>query len=132
MNKLTLEQVRDELRGMCAYLVTSGAIERWADAIDAELKARGEPVAFRYMRCFPDIGFSMTDWMGVKECAAEIAEAEKQGKKIEYAYAAPPTPKIEVTEAVVRRAAKTILDSAFDVCFLDRVRAALEAALGTP
>jgi len=135
MNRITLEQVRNSLREFVAQqeYAPLGSMREWADAIDAELKARGEAVAFRYMRCFPDVGFSMTDWMGVKECAAEIAEAKKQGKKIEYAYTAPPAPKIEVTDAMVERARSAFVQADDGgTGITDAMRAALEAALGTP
>ena len=51
MSRMTLEQVENEMRvtigALCSDCVDQGldeALRIWADAIDAELKARGEPV----------------------------------------------------------------------------------------
>jgi len=92
--KMTLEQVRDEILNTaragarlepqtCHYL---------ADAIDAELKARGEPVATACdILDDDDLPDGSIRWTG---------NALPKGTKL---YTAPPTSKIEITDAMVER-----------------------------
>jgi len=84
--KMTLEQVRDEMRGMHAPLTTGGALERWADAIDAELKSRGEPVGCLTIGRFRGAGSMVNhdfDYYG------DLPDGSYT------VYTAPPAPKID-------------------------------------
>jgi len=124
MNKLTLEQVRDDMaqiRSLYADTVTvsSYRMSEWADAIDAELKARGEPVAFRYLM---PVGhaFAWTRWL---DAETRHLHPIDDGRKVEYVYTAPPATKVEVTDVMVRNLARAMERDESEA------RAALEAAL---
>jgi len=115
MAALTLEQVRDEILNTaragarlepqtCHYL---------ADAIDAEIKARGEPV--HQVRLQGPINA----WVDVHaESSADYGNDVKRSL-----YTAPPAPKIEVTDAMVRNLARAMERDESEA------RAYLEAAL---
>ena len=125
MSKLTLEQVRDEIRNTAraGAMLEPQTCHYLADAIDAELKAREEPVAFRYLM---PVGhaFAWTRWL---DAETRHLHPIDDGRKVEYVYTAPPTPKIEVTDAVLKRA----VDMYEQACGgpYSRMAAALEAAL---
>lgn len=124
--KMSLEQVRDWHRENARVFKhsriegTTSIHDEMADAIDAELKARREPVG-----CLTISRFRGYDSM-VNHDFDYYGDLPDGSYTV---YTAPPAPKIEITDVMVKRAAKTILDAAFDVCFLDRVRAGFEAAL---
>ena len=82
--KMTLKQVSTALRSLDLNLM--------ADAIDAELKARGEPVATACdILDDDDLPDGSIRWTG---------NALPKGTKL---YTAPPTSKIEITDAMVER-----------------------------
>ena len=91
--KMTLEQVRDEMRGMHAPLTTGGALERWADAIDAELKSRREPVGSLHV--FRDEDGTLFRPEFINPDVLPVGD--------HVLYLAPPAPKIEVTDAMVNK-----------------------------
>jgi len=84
--KMTLEAVRDEISSG-EFAPTQETLDRWADAIDAELKARGEAVAI--------VGPDDVIWLKPEACEVDV-----------LLYTAPPAPKIEVTVDFVRRVLK--------------------------
>jgi len=117
MSKMTLEQVRDELHMYAIEntgeynRVTRLRLQEFSNAIDAEIKTRGEPVA----EC-PDGQFSsVVTW---------LKPLPPKGTKL---YTAPPAPKIEATDAVLKRAVG-MYEQACGGPY-SRMAAALEAAL---
>lgn len=123
--KMTLEQVRDWHRDRAAVYFGSGdhadamRHRAMADAIDAEIKSRGEPIAWET--------FVHGEW----EPTRDPEFHRKENRAVRALYTAPPAPKIEVTDAMVERAIR-----AFRVKHTmglegdeNLFRAALEAAL---
>ena len=97
MSKMALEQIREWMRDQATYAVGAGdahysvQLDAMADAIDAELKTRGEPVA----EC-PDGQFSsVVTW---------LKPLPPKGTKL---YTAPPAPKI-TNEALVKLARRCL------------------------
>ena len=129
MSTEKLEQVRDEMLGMTASLVTGGAIERWADTIDAEIRARGEPKAWLVSQCGPTV---CSEVFSTRAEADECADAWDY-PSIEPLFAAPPAPKIEVTDAMVSNLAWWLAQRDGEDAGLhfyeDSAREMLEAAL---
>ena len=118
MSKLTLEQVRDGMREFVAQqeYAPLSSMRRWADAIDAELKSRGEAVA----EVMDELGFPIMTWLPTNVIDWPV------GTKL---YTAPPAPKIEVTEAMVEQASNKFSHMFNDYPWKECMRAALEAAL---
>jgi len=126
MSKMTLEPVLDEMREELAsnppaVELSTDALRRWADAIDAELKARGEPVAVadveRLGHGYPTTAYPLSH-----------PNAASMGKL----YTAPPAPKI--TDDMCERAATAFAIANPDWAeprahYMQRWRVALEAAL---
>jgi len=96
---MTLEQVREEMDAAFNGRVVATQFQRWRHAIDAEIKSRGEPVAFRSLMPIGN-AFTWTRWLEIVDINLHSAD----GLKIEYAYTAPPAPKVEVTIPVAKRA----------------------------
>jgi len=114
MSKLTLEQVRDGMREFVAQqeYAPLSSMRRWADAIDAELKSRGEAVA----EVMDELGFPIMTWLPTNVIDWPV------GTKL---YTAPPTPKIETLIAPLQ----IILNKWGCIVGATELRAALEAAL---
>ena len=117
--QMSLEQVRDwhaRLVKSSSSDATAGLHYQMADAIDAELKARGEAVAW----CCPDDPHNSTafSWPGT---------ARVLSRHTMPLYGAPPAPKID--DAMVERALTAIWRPPFDQTTRKLMRAALEAAL---
>lgn len=134
---MTLEHVASDFRAYAAdggASLSRGDLLLIADAIDAEIKARGEPVFFAWP---PAIKAADT---GVRAQTEVCTVAE--GTRNAPLYTAPPAPKIEVTDAMVERALNAMFVRDVEgqgFCWQDAVgdprqteadmRAALEAAL---
>jgi len=88
MSKMTLEQVRDAVRDAPYTPPHTHTYALWADAIDAELKARGEPVAI--------VGPDDVIWLKPEACEVDV-----------LLYTASPTPKI-TNEALVKLARRCL------------------------
>ena len=117
--KMTLEHVASDFRAYAAdggASLSQGDLLLIADAIDAELKARGEAVAW----CCPDDPHNSTafSWPGT---------ARVLSRHTMPLYGAPPAPKID--DAMVERALTAIWRPPFDQTTRKLMRAALEAAL---
>lgn len=126
MSTMMLEQVQNEMRAMIAQGSDACGIEMqaWADAIDAELKSRGEPVAFRYLM---PVGhaFAWTRWL---DAETRHLHAIDDGRKVEYVYTAPPAPKIEVTNVMCQTLRMKLPLRCANIS-LEQARIALDAAL---
>jgi len=97
MSTMTLEQMESELRRCVSsgHTINLFSCQRMADAIDTELKTRGKPVAWMHPSLNDDHPFP-------DEC---LSAGEVDGWI--PLYTAPPVPKIEVTDAMVKRAQDT-------------------------
>lgn len=100
--KMTLEQVRDEIEITSHESCNPMLRRRWVGMIDAEIKARGEPVAWlviddegqsQYAASFPE---ACHDY--INEVLGDGYDEAKAWHVIPV-YLAPPAPKIEVTDA---------------------------------
>jgi len=116
MSKMTLAQLRNKIA-----LSSYPEKYEWIDAIDAELKARGEPVAVadveRLGHGYPTTAYPLSH-----------PNAASMGKL----YTAPPAPKItdaRIIEIAADVATRTVFANIESPQILDIVRAALEAAL---
>jgi len=120
--KMTLEQVKDVATHALDCMMDYENSAKVADAIDAELKARGQAVAW----CCPDDPHNSTafSWPGT---------ARVLSRHTMPLYAAPPVPKIEVTDAVVSNLAWWLAQRDGEDAGLhfyeDSAREMLEAAL---
>ena len=123
--QMSLEQVRDwhaQLVKSSPSDAVAGLHYQMADAIDAELKAREEAAAW----CCPDDPHNSTafSWPGT---------ARVLSRHTMPLYAAPPVPKIEVTDAVVSNLAWWLAQRDGEDAGLhfyeDSAREMLEAAL---
>lgn len=127
MNKMTLEQVRDWHRQQAAIAEQDGYPRRkqrhnaMTDAIDAELKARGEPAAYL-----------------LHDGSLTYASQSMPINNGVPLYTAPPPPKIEVRDAMVERALRapfahysvsSFIPMKSPTSIRNLMRAALEAAL---
>jgi len=100
--KMTLEHVASDFRAYAAdggASLSQGDLLLIADAIDAELKARGEPKAWLVSQCGPTV---CSEVFSTRAEADECADAWDY-PSVEPLFAAPPAPKIEVTVDFVRR-----------------------------
>ena len=107
MSTMTLGQVRDWLQNCADSNTESSDIRNdflgdLADAIDAELKARGEPIAWIHPSLNDDHPFP-------DEC---LSTGEVDGWL--PLYTAPPEPKIEVTDAMVEHALRAMFVGELD------------------
>jgi hypothetical protein len=93
--KMTLKQVSTALRSLDLNLM--------ADAIDAELKARGEPKAWLVSQCGPTV---CSEVFSTRAEADECADAWDY-PSIEPLFAVPPAPKI-TNEALVQLARRCL------------------------
>jgi len=132
MSKMALEPVRDWHKSMDdAAKFRMNEHVAMADAIDAELKAHGEPVAYQ-ARWRSHSNRPFCEWEEVDKDSYE-AEVESPNKNWEFRalYTAPPAPKIEVTVAMAKRAieARNAYLQEHPGDTVDSMIAALEAAL---
>jgi len=97
--KMTLEQVKDVATHALDCMMDYENSAKVADAIDAELKARGEPKAWLVSQCGPTV---CSEVFSTRAEADECADAWDY-PSVEPLFAAPPAPKIEVTVDFVRR-----------------------------
>lgn len=135
--KMSLEQVRDALRmesGTDTPKQVAGVptvyadMQVWADAIDAEIRARGEPKAWLVSQCGPTV---CSEVFSTRAEADECADAWDY-PSIEPLFAVPPAPKItdaRIIEIAADVATRTVFANIESPLILDIVRAALEAAL---
>jgi len=124
MSKLTLEHVARDFRAYAAdggASLSQGDLLLIADAIDAELKARGEPKAWLVSQCGPTV---CSEVFSTRAEADECADAWDY-PSVEPLFAAPPAPKIETLIAPIQ----IILNKWGCIVGATELRAALETAL---
>jgi len=127
MSKMTLEQVRDAVRDAPYTPSHTHTYALWADAIDAELKARGEPVAWLRDAGSPDNECHVTTTV-VRDLCIKAGKPKLVERYTIPLFTAPPAPKID--DAMVERARSAFVhadDGGTGIT--DAMRAALEAAL---
>jgi len=100
MSTMSMEQVENEMRAMVAQGSEAVGIEMqtWADAIDAQIKAHGEPVAWMHD--------TKGDAYVISNVVKKLWLNSKPSRVKHYTiplYTTPPAPKIEVTDAMVER-----------------------------
>ena len=87
--KMTLEQVLEEMDTAFNGHVVAMQFQRWRNAIDAEIRARGEPKAWLVSQCGPTV---CSEVFSTRAEADECADAWDY-PSIEPLFAAPPAPK---------------------------------------
>lgn len=153
MSRMSLERVRDQMLVLEGALPTLPGVSDWRRTIDAELKAREEPVEYQARRQNTLTG-EWGEWTKIShKDHDEIAADPNPNHILKYEtrklYTAPPASKTEITEEVLDRAEGAYDDIAGDkfadmsrygyerpingqnpyVCERDCLRAALEATL---
>jgi len=133
MSKMTLEQVRDELHMYAIEntgeynRVTRLRLQEFSNAIDAELMARGEPVAWLRDAGSPDNECHVITTV-VRDLWIKAGKPKLVERYTIPLFTAPPAPKID--DAMVERARSAFVhadDGGTGIT--DAMRAALEAAL---
>lgn len=112
MDKMSLEQVESELRRCVSsgYTINLFSCQRMADAINAEIKARGEPVAW------VSVDHSLPNWFAFvwqnkdeaeRRYVAQVSTGDYLDPELIPLYIAPPAPKI-TNEALVKLARRCL------------------------